>query len=210
MSVQDRLQSAPSPPHIIGLITGGLIGTGAGIINGLTAAMEGSIRFGAGILVATMISFALFGFLFDFLWLKMPAKQFNRKCWIYWAIFLPVCRILTDVLIPIINGVNVYEYLVWTYSSLTVAASWALLMLVFGLMFGYVFFQAYRFIFRQYMKRKYPDLTEAARRKVSERMDRGRGSQSKEEKKKKRRFLRFSLERGEKEKEKGKKRKSKK
>ena len=206
MSAQKTLPQVPTPPHVIGLITGSIIGCGAGIINGLTAALEGSLRFGGGILLATIIPFSLFGLLFDYLWEKIPVVKFNRKCWVYWALFLPVCRILSDVLTPIFNGVDVVEYLIWQYSTINVAFYWSLIMMIFGLLFGYVFFQSYRFIFRQYIKRMYPEYADAVKR-PTQRMDRGRGQSSKEEKKKKRRFLRFSLEREEKEKEK--KRKSK-
>ena len=107
MSTPDGLSQVPTPPHIIGLITGSLIGGGAGIINGITAALEGSLRFGGGIFLATMIPFSLFGFLFDYLWDKIPVAKFNRKCWVYWALFLPVARILSDILTPIFNGVDI-------------------------------------------------------------------------------------------------------
>lgn len=208
MSTQDGLSQVPTPPHVIGLITGSIIGCGAGIINGLTAALEGSWRFGGGILLATIIPFSISGLLFDYLWEKIPVVKFNRKCWVYWALFLPVCRILSDVLTPIFNGVDVVEYLIWQYSSINVAFYWSLVMMAFGLLFGYVFFQAYRFIFRQYIKRMYPEYADAVKAPTP-RMDRGKGRRrSKDEKKKKRRFLRFSLERGKKEKEKVKKRKS--
>ncbi len=201
MSTQKTLPQVPTPPRVIGLITGSIIGTGAGIINGLTATLEGSLRFGAGIFLATIIPFTLFGFLFDYLWEKIPVVRFNRKCWVYWALFLPVSRILADVLTPIFNGVDVVEYLIWQYSSINVAFYWSLLMMVFGLCFGYVYYQSYRFIFRQYIKRMYPEYADAVKR-PTQRMDRGRGQSSKEKKKKKRRLFSVSLEREEKEKEK--------
>lgn len=207
MSAQKTLPQVPTPPHVIGLITGSIIGTGAGIINGLTAAWEGSLRFGGGILLATIIPFTLFGFLFDYLWEKIPVVRFNRKCWVYWAIFLPVCRILSDVLTPIFNGLDVVEYLIWQYSSINVAFYWSIIMMIFGLLFGYVFYQSYRFIFRQYIKRMYPEYAEAVKR-PTQRMDRGRGKGSKEEKKKKKRLFSVSLEREAKEKEKKRKSKS--
>jgi len=207
LSAQKTLPQVPTPPHVIGLITGSIIGTGAGIINGLTAAWEGSLRFGGGILLATIIPFTLFGFLFDYLWEKIPVVRFNRKCWVYWAIFLPVCRILSDVLTPIFNGLDVVEYLIWQYSSINVAFYWSIIMMIFGLLFGYVFYQSYRFIFRQYVKRMYPEYAEAVKR-PTQRMDRGRGKGSKEEKKKKKRLFSVSLEREAKEKEKKRKSKS--
>jgi len=207
LSAQKTLPQVPTPPHVIGLITGSIIGTGAGIINGLTAAWEGSLRFGGGILLATIIPFTLFGFLFDYLWEKIPVVRFNRKCWVYWAIFLPVCRILSDVLTPIFNGLDVAEYLIWQYSSINVAFYWSIIMMIFGLLFGYVFYQSYRFIFRQYIKRMYPEYAEAVKR-PTQRMDRGRGKGSKEEKKKKKRLFSVSLEREAKEKEKKRKSKS--
>ena len=211
MATREELEQVPTPPHIIGLITGSIIGTGAGIINGITAGLEGSWRFGGGILLATVIPFSVAGLLFDYLWEKIPVVNFNRKCWVYWAMLLPVCRIVTDVLTPIFNGADIVEYLIWQYSSVNVLFYWSLIMMLFGLLFGYVFFQAYRFIFRQYIKKMYPDFAKAVRR-PTQRMDRGKGrDQSKEEKKKKRRrFFNVSLERGEKDKEKGKKRRSKK
>jgi len=209
LSDQKTLPQVPTPPHVIGLITGSIIGTGAGIINGITAALEGSWRFGGGILLATIIPFSISGLLFDYLWEKIPVVRFNRKCWVYWAMFLPVCRILADVLTPIFNGVDIVEYLIWQYKSVNVLFYWSIIMMLFGLLFGYVFFQAYRYIFRQYIKRMHPEFAKAVRR-PTQRMDRGKGQGSKEEEKKKRRFFSFSLERDEKDKEKRKKRKSKK
>jgi hypothetical protein len=209
MSAQETFQQVPTPPHIIGLITGSIIGTGAGIINGITAGIEGSWRFGGGIFLATIIPFSIAGFLFDYVWEKIPVAKFNRKCWVYWAMLLPLCRILTDVLTPIFNGLDIVEYLLWQYSTTTVLFYWSILMAVFGLIFGYVFFQAYRFIFRQYIQRRHPEYTKAVRR-PTKRMDRGRGQKQPKEEKKKRRFFGISLERGENDKEKRKKRKSKK
>jgi len=208
MATREGLEQVPTPPHVIGLITGSIIGTGAGIINGITAGLEGSWRFGGGILLATIIPFSVAGLLFDYVWEKIPVVRFNRKCWVYWAMLLPVCRIITDLLTPVFNGVNVVEYLIWQYSSVNVLFYWFLLMMVFGLMFGYIFFQAYRFIFRQYIQRRHPEFTKAVRR-PTQRMDRGKGQLRQKEEKKKKRFLSVSLEREEKDKEKGKKRRSK-
>jgi len=141
------------PSHTIGILTGSVMGLAAGILTGWSASAAAySLLYGVRVAAATIIPFSIFGLIFDYVWMKIPVVRFNRKCWLYWALAFPVCRIQVDTLTAVFNGLDVYEHLLATYSSLTVAVVWAIPMILFGLGFGYMFSRFYRIIFRTILR----------------------------------------------------------